>query len=172
MTLTLAERLILINQYRILANQDPSLKTECDYNIRVLEAGFEIEYRDLHSDLDPDVITVEQSRQVLDIFEMYRALQGSYDKLGRPDSISEEDLLFQGFDGNNEAGYVDYAYHVLDEQGRYESLDRVDDLGGYPNSLSVYGRMLEEWRYLGRNFNLSEAEITHILLEKIHPDNR
>lgn len=64
-----------------------------------------------------DVVT-----QVVNILDMYHLLELSYADLGEDEKtgISEHDVQFGGFDGNNETSHMSTARFLIEDMGRFE----------------------------------------------------
>jgi uncharacterized protein YfbU (UPF0304 family) len=102
--LTLKDRVLLANQYRILEKLYPS---EADYYrniVEVRESGYTFDYHLLTEHFSP-CLTAEECREIRDILEMHRmihnALQDTTDRSG----IDPDRITFKGFDLNNEGRY-------------------------------------------------------------------
>ena len=74
MSFTEAERVILINQYTILAALDPSKKDDCDLQIEILTSGYEHLYYKITQVLDPEVMSEQDGNFVDDVLFMYRVI--------------------------------------------------------------------------------------------------
>jgi hypothetical protein len=95
MQLSLEERLILRNQYRMLERLDPEAKDECRYAIKVLEGGYEYQYFTLEFG---EPMSKDECREVMDILEMFRELQVSYEHLVDKAGLDAGAISFRGFD--------------------------------------------------------------------------
>lgn len=146
MELTKVERLILANQYRILDALDP--EAEHGEELNILSHGFEGEYERLVGwILDP--LPATACHRVLDILDMYAWLQSEAVRLGVVEAIPEQDLLFPGFDGNDEPQYMAFAEFLMEKQKRftYVKVRRTDggvDLNSHFPMLPRYDAMLGE----------------------------
>jgi len=178
MDLTLKERLILANQYRILALLDES---EADYHQRmekVVKEGYALHYSHMTSSFEEDGLSEDECRFVIDTLDMHRALLRSFDALSPAEQgavgHSRESLTFDGFDGNNddEFGYVDF---LVNDLGKWqEVLDGRPgwDLNSHGHVISIYRRMLEVWRDLPDKFKMTIEGIKCVVDARIHPENR
>jgi uncharacterized protein len=175
MSLTKTERWILTNQYKILERLDPDNAEEYRTMQEVLERGYEQEYEWKTPYLyDGDsVMTEEKCLYVVNVLAMYDALQQSYQGLGNKGDIEERDVVFPGFDGNNEATYQGYAQFLRNRSSKFTDL-RVRDknLNSHMPTLQMYNRMQDVWAQLGEGHELSADQIRAILDARIHPDNR
>lgn len=160
--LTRVERLMLVNQFRLLqvANKDDDRLRE---HYRRLEEIFERGYvqlydeafRALNDELPPEV-----SEEVLSILDMHRAMLWSLGE--RPDPEYVEKVKFQGFDANNEWEYLGFAKFIQQHPDRpkYEELRIFNSHGA---TLPRYRKMLAEWKRMGRPTHLTRPQIDAIL---------
>lgn len=171
-----AERLILANQYEILARLDrlQSGHEHDSYSLLAsqLRDGYEWLYQQSLSYM-ADVLDERVVNHVLETLELFSTLKASYDRLADKSGIDEHHVTFLGFDGNNEAEMLGFA-HALGQADRYNS---VLDEGNCPNShmptYELYGRMIEQWKALGSpRFPLTKDHIQQIAAARIHPENR
>jgi uncharacterized protein len=128
MTLTETERLVLVNQFRILEKLDA---TEADHHNRmaeILERGFTREYSLLADGFSKE-LSAATCEEVCDILDMHRALHHSYTDLEDKSGIDAADIAFDGFDGNNETEYLSYASFSHKPP---ELLARVQERRGWP----------------------------------------
>ena len=163
--LTKIERLLLVNQFKILEKIYPE---EADYysqHREALEAGYVLHYDWLFEQLW-DEISKEKCREVIDILSMYRAVTFSERKLDKNDRIDHRFLKFRGFDGNEESQLMAYAEYFVQNLRRFTELkygsDRADFNSHMP-MLDEYRAMLEEWKKCTDINELSREEILRIL---------
>src|SRR5947209_2882930 len=64
-------------------------------------------------------------REVMDILDMHWSLKSSYLQLTDKAGIDEEQIRFDGFDGNNEAQYLAYAQFLIKQDRWPELKDEV-----------------------------------------------
>ena len=160
MKLTRTERLILSNQYRILEGLYPKEAREHQRARVSLEEGYEQEYIFLAEHVREDVMTVEECKELYEILEMHRAMKFSYRELSDKSGITEGDVDFAGFDGNDavEGKYLSYVRYVS-EARKYEELERGDDFNSHSPELDRYRKMLAAWRGMGKERNLSKDRL-------------
>lgn len=163
MKLTKAERLILANQYRILAHLDSQDAKSYERHVEALESGFESAIEALFSSIF-DGIDSRDCSLVVRAMALYDALQRSQKNLAEGAGVSTEDVRFPGFDGNNETEYMAYARYVVEREERFTYLEPV---GGSFNShmpfVERYRAMLREWKEMGESYDLSENQIKRLL---------
>lgn len=171
--LTLKERLSLVLQLRTLQKLSEDYEKE-DYQnmITALLHGYTLHYGDLFNEFYEKELSIEECRYVLRILEMYRGIIFSFIELERCctlKSLKEEDVMFPGFDGNDdkESSYMGYARYFVRDLGRYDEIkDRTtDDFNSHMNMCSKYDRMLEIWNSLDslRRYKMNEDTIIKLL---------
>lgn len=160
--LTRAERLVLWNQYEILKTLHPEDKESYEERQEILENGYEQFYGDLHLAIDKSAVSSNETREVQDILDMYRALHNSCEKVGyKPDGLW---ATFAGFDGNHEHPQFGIAQFLRRTRGLWPELsDAPDD--SHMSALPKYRSMLDAWQRLGRKHELSKVEINEIFGE-------
>lgn len=165
MDLSLKDRLIISNQLKILEKLYPDEASYYAAQRKAIENGYKSHYDDLVNYFS-DEMPEEDSREVVDILDMYRALTFSYQKLGDTSGISEASIRFRGFDGNNESSQLVYAGYFIIDLERFEELkygQKYPDLNSHAPMLDKYRRMLTIWNDLENRFELSKEQIITIL---------
>ncbi len=174
--LSVKERLLLSNQYRILEALCPSEAEWFEESRLIVENGYELHYGDLNRVILESSLSEEDCLEVMDILDMYRVLKGSSGQTSGQSSWDEGDLQFRGFDGNSDGDRLRYARFLVQRQNRWpEVLDGRPgfDLNSHSSAtLATYRRMLQKWIELGKKYELSQEEIKAIVEERVHPDNR
>jgi uncharacterized protein YfbU (UPF0304 family) len=152
------ERLILSNQFRILAKLEPEQAVAHERVGRL--------------------ITEDVVKFVFDVLDMYRALGTAAAHHGIDiDSPRAASARFEGFDGNNETEHLAVA-KVLQENGdRWTESLGQGDLNSHRPCLEMYERMLAVWRRvrIDRSATLnimSKENLERIVAARIHPDYR
>ena len=100
--LSLEQRVLLHNQYRILARLAESNGEDGQpYKnfAKIVEAGYEGEYFRLTNIFNEEGVPRNVSEEVKDILDMFLSLKRAAEKDG---SIRKEDIQFEGFDANND----------------------------------------------------------------------
>jgi len=164
--LTLVERLILRNQFEILGKLSPKEAKWYDLHIEALDNAYEHDYPNMFKVLSREPFTRDQSREVIDILDMYRHLQFSFSQLKNPKKLKASDVGFPGFDGNHETEvqYMAYAaYLVKDDHFGMVKLENKNSFNSHREMLERYRRMLPAWKMMKRDSDLSEDQITLIL---------
>jgi uncharacterized protein len=167
-TLTPFERQTLINQFRILAKLEPESATDYEDRIRILAAGYSIRYGEVFEVLEE--MNLADCRYVYDVLDMYRILKYSFEKLKDKEGLTEEDVKFRGFDGNNESKRYAFISYLRDEKLWAETLQEGGRLNShsqitmslYPRMLSVYTPIWESKDHISNDY-LTAAEIKKIV---------
>ncbi|CUB44699.1 MULTISPECIES: YfbU family protein [Bacillus] len=148
---TKEQRAILINQMEILKRLDPQSEAEYERNIEVLYNGYSHFYEEIFGHIE-DEFSPEITRKVFDVLTMYRALYFGFKNLTseEQEEISEEDVLFQGFDGNEEPDHYCFANHVVKEAGLYSEMEDLIkegkiEMNSHRNRVRYYNELLSRW---------------------------
>lgn len=164
MELTRTERLMLANQYRILEKLDPDDAKHYAEARRVVENGFELEYKTLAQNIydGDEVMSEDECREVLNILQMFDHIHFSYERLEDKQGVSTGTISFQGFDGNNEGKFWSYARHVRDSGvGRFTEI-ATRDLNSHAPMLDTYRQQLRAWRPHQDDLYLTKEQIQEI----------
>jgi len=144
------ERVVLANQYAILAKLDPKNAEHYAKNQKILEEGYSLFYSEV---LSSDEVKYERCEYVMNILNMYRALDRSYNELTDKSGIDPKAIRFFGFDGNNESDLLSFA-GFLREDGRFqESLK--GDLNSHSMTEHRYNKMLERFKAISEKHGLT-----------------
>lgn len=120
MEMTHAQRLILSNQYKMMTMMDPDNAERYRRYQTIIERGYGLQLREL--DRDFDEMSEETCRTIINIMEMYHALQVSRENLKSPEMPGFRSPQFT--QGLNVAGFHEHYInhqregggHVLDYQ--------------------------------------------------------
>ena len=174
LSLTNKERLEYIYLLRILEKLYPEQSEEYSQYRNALQRGFSLHYADMMIELSEDELSINECKKVLDILEMYRGIIYSYRALKRENtdiSLTDEDVKFPGFDGNNEYYHMAYVEYFIDDLDRYSEIQELSN--GYYNSHSrmlwQYEKMLEKWNEfesLPNRYLMNEEQIRELLNSK------
>lgn len=166
MEITKKERIILINQYRILAELN---KDEADYYkelITILEYGYEIFYSMIDEWVSDDMPT-DDGRLVLNILDLYRAIEDIKRSSKSENLISHNYAYFRGFDGNNETAHMSFARFIIEKQGKYSEqeqyLRRNDNLNSHMPMVEKYHRMLVQAENIESIWEMSVEQALEII---------
>lgn len=164
MTLNEKERLILINQYKILAALNKEDENHFNEKISILQSGFEGLYGDLLEELAKDVLTNDETKFALDVLDMYgTGMILSYKKLTNS-TLQDSDLYFPGFNSNEEFKYFSFTNFFIKDLDRYNEIAEINEnhFRGIGSNIGKYTRMVSRWKEMGK-YNLSEENIKELL---------
>jgi uncharacterized protein YfbU (UPF0304 family) len=160
------DRVILINQYRILAALN---KDEADhYNelIGILENGYEIFYSMIDEWISDDM-PYDEGKFVLNVFDLYRAIEDLKRSSKNQELHDHHHSYFAGFDGNNETQYMGFARFLIEKQGKFSEqeqyLRKNDNLNSHMPMIGKYQRMLEKAKSIESIWNMNVEEALEIL---------
>lgn len=166
MEITKRDRLILINQYRILANLDKSEAERYEELISILENGYSIFYSQLDEWIS-DEMPEEEGRFVLGVLDLYRAIEDV--KRASKDSrlLAHAYSFFRGFDGNSETEHMSFCRFLIEKQGKFQEqkqyLPKNDNLNSHMPMTEKYSRMLDEAKNLPNKWSMSAEEALRVL---------
>ena len=163
MEMTNAQRLILSNQYYLMSQMDPENSAKYQRLQTVVERGYELQMRELNKEFG--CLTEAECREVIDIMEMYHAMQESNKMLAEQEraEVDQRRLQFLGFDIASEAQIVHYVRFLVDSDGLYPQFDKADHhFNSQMPMLEKYRRMLTTWRNCPRQYHLCATELSQI----------
>ncbi|CAM2972662.1 YfbU family protein [Vibrio rarus] len=163
MEMTNAQRLILSNQYYLMSKLSPENQDKYERLQVIVERGYGLQMREL--DKDFGAISEDGCREVIDIMEMYHAMQESFNILNVSEqgNVDKRRLSFLGFDIASEANIVNYVRFLTDSEGLYPQFDKGDHhFNAQMPMLDKYRRMLATWRNCPRQYHLCATEISQI----------
>jgi uncharacterized protein len=158
------ERLLLMNQYRILSLLDQGNADHYNKLRDALENGYVASYQDDLFAGILDGLSMEQCTFVREVMNMYDALQRSYDALDDKQGIEEERTKFPGFDSDYELEHLGYARFVVEREGRFSYLKlHSQDFNSHTPMLDQYRRMIDSWKLTANRYELTRDDITAML---------
>jgi len=166
--LTRVERLLLSNQFAILAALFPDEATEYERMKEAVDSGYELEFERLAQHVYADGLSADACQEVLEILSMFDYLKQGFERLSDKSGIDEHDITFAGFDGNNEVSYMGYAEYFC-RQGRFGSLN-IQDFNSHFPAIELYRRMLQAHRESKDKYHLSKADILRIAAARPYPE--
>ena len=162
MKLTRVERLILCNQFRILAKLVPDEADTYDGWYEALADGYEMHYEDCCQNIYEETMSVEDSREVIDTLTMFRVLKYAVRDMKVKPEVDDWRLKFAGYDGNYETQHMAYAeYFCKHDGGRFEDLE-ITDFNSHSACVDGYGRMVTEWNKSKDINNPTKEEVERI----------
>ncbi|MDG3088392.1 YfbU family protein [Vibrio hannami] len=163
MEMTNAQRLILSNQYYLMSQLNPDNATKYRRLQTIVERGYSLQMRELDKQFGE--LTEEECREIINIMEMYHAMQESNRMLSEEErgKVDQRRLQFLGFDIASESQLVHYVRFLVDSEGLYPQFDKADHhFNAQMPMLDKYRRMLTTWKNCPRQYHLSATEFTQI----------
>ncbi|ERM60399.1 MULTISPECIES: YfbU family protein [Vibrio] len=163
MEMTNAQRLILSNQYYLMSQMNPENSAKYQRLQTIVERGYELQMRELNKEFG--CLTEAECREIIDIMEMYHAMQESNKMLAEQEraEVDQRRLQFLGFDIASEAQIVHYVRFLVDSEGLYPQFDKADHhFNSQMPMLEKYRRMLTTWRNCPRQYHLCSTELSQI----------
>ncbi len=166
MNLSKKDRVLLINQYRILAALSKDDESHYLELIQILEHGYEIFYSMVDEWISDDM-PEEAGRFVLNVLDLYRVVEDAK-RSTRDTRLAEHDFgVFPGFDGNNESEYLGFCRFLIEKQGKFQEqeqyLSKNDGMNSHMPMIQKYQRMLDAAGDLTAARRLSPEQILAIL---------
>lgn len=171
MKLSLVERMLMAQNFQILAKLEPENAETYEWRAEVLRNGYEPLYSWLFEwfGQGDSIVTAEEGEYVYEVLRMYDAITWSIQRQGieLPENLKYR-ATFPGFDGNDEGKLLGFANHYCTE-GRYDILKKDGEI---PNShfptRSTYGPMLSKWQTIkgSREGLLTEEQVLELLRAK------
>ncbi|UOK41166.1 MULTISPECIES: YfbU family protein [Flavobacterium] len=158
-TLTVAERQILVNQFKILSIIGDNNNYET--KIEILENGYTEQYFEVF-DVATEEIPMAICEETSQILQMFRRINDAVHLLSEEEKglLDLEKLKFEGFDANNDPHYH-YMTFLVDRMNLWKEYK-----GMYLNShssfpMSKYRKMLEYQYYLLDNdqYDLNKEDL-------------
>ncbi|MBE8604909.1 YfbU family protein [Vibrio sp. OPT10] len=163
MEMTNAQRLILSNQYYLMSQMNPENSAKYQRLQTIVERGYELQMRELNKEFG--CLTEAECREIIDIMEMYHAMQESNKMLAEQEraEVDQRRLQFLGFDIASEAQIVHYVRFLVDSEGLYPQFDKADHhFNSQMPMLEKYRRMLTTWCNCPRQYHLCSTELSQI----------
>jgi len=164
MEMTNAQRLILSNQYLLMAKLDPDNSLKYQRLQTIVESGYELQMKELNKEFG--CLIEEECREIINIMEMHHAMQESHKMLNddEAEKVDQRRLQFLGFDCASEAQQVNYVRFLVDSEGLYQQFDKGEHcFNSQVPMLEKYRRMQATWSECPRQYHLSSAELNQIL---------
>lgn len=172
------QRLILVNQMRLLEALYPDEADEISVHREALEHGYELLYdwNVSHIYDGDDAMTREESLEVWNTLDMFDAINRFVMRSESAELANSAFAKFSGYDGNNETKFMAFTMYTVERLKRFYYVPMAKP--GYYNShypaRDQYRRMLAVWNKVprSRRFELTKDEVEAILAAAIHPDHR
>jgi uncharacterized protein YfbU (UPF0304 family) len=162
MEMSYAQRLMLVNQYKIMSLLEPDNAERFRRYQTIIERGYGLQMHELTKDFSE--LSEENCRTIIDIMEMYHALHISWSNLKDNAALEERRLAFLGFDAATEAHYLGYVRFIVHTEGRYTQFDSgTHGFNAQTPMWEKYQRMLTLWQTCPRQYHLSVNEIAQVI---------
>ena len=164
MEMTNAQRLILSNQYVLMSQLDPTNADKYKRLQTIVERGYELQMCEL--DKEFGCLSEAQCREVIDVMEMYHAMQESYKMLDdtHRQHLDARRLNFLGYEIASEAQLVNYVRFLVNTEKLYSHFEQSEHhFNSQIPMQDKYRRMLTTWRNCPRQYHLSANELAQII---------
>ena len=165
-SLSAVERLLLINQFRLL---ELLAGKESEYYSKarsILEGGYTLLYGDIFEGISNEM-SLPECNYVSDVLEMHQSMRDSFNDLTDKEDLSLTDIGFRGFDGNNERKEQVFAL-FLKQNGLWKNTTSApgtpEDLNSHFPTAARYREMLDKWLQLkDERHHMTAAQIKGII---------
>ncbi|PJG84225.1 YfbU family protein [Conservatibacter flavescens] len=162
MEMTSTQRLILTNQYKLMALLEPQNAGKYQRLEAIVKGGFRRELKELDKEFCD--LSEQECQMVLDTLEMYNALNVSYEQLADKSSISELRLQFPGYCAIRERKYLNYLRFITGIEGKYQHVMECEHgCDSQTPMWDKYSKMLDVLHSCPHEYHLSASEIERIL---------
>lgn len=164
-TLSPVERLQLANQFQILEKLDPDNAEQYAEARDIIVHGYSILYDKVFGAIYNEM-PLDECTYVYDVLDLHRVLIRSFNALTDKQGLTEDDVRFRGFDGNNETKRWAFAEY-LQKAGLW-----TETLVGGLNShsmmtMSRYPRMLANFEPIKEQIVASHSGNWQLTAEQI-----
>jgi uncharacterized protein YfbU (UPF0304 family) len=166
MRLTPVERLLLSNQFQILAALHPEEAERYEELSEILDRGYEALYDRAFEAQFEEPLTAADGQEVIDVLAMYEALQRAYDALPDKGGLPPEAVAFPGFDPRSEhqAGFA--KFYCEADGGRFQTVRRLPpDFTSRRPMRARYHAMLHRWQECPDKVHLTAADLARIVAD-------
>lgn len=142
------QRLLLINQFKILAKIEPESADYYNESAEILQKGYMVFY-DTFLDYLAEEIPEKDGEFVLDILDFYCSVESFKSKPGNNlNGLKYSEFL--GFDGNNEYEYLSFARFLIIKQHKFSELfklaKKTDNFNSHGRMLNKYKEIISRWK--------------------------
>jgi uncharacterized protein len=168
-SLTITERVILANQYKIFSFLDKKNAKEHLANAEVFENGYTGLYEEIFENIS-DEVSKEVCRETNDILTMFKHIQKSIHNLSKSEKarLNLDKIRFDGFDADNDDHYY-FAKFMIKKKHFYEHFSRVKMNSRSLASIRRYRKMLPVYKsFLDKQiYTFGKTELSK-LIEAVH----
>jgi len=163
-TLSIVERQILANQFKILSKITDQTE-EYEVKIEILENGYTEQYYEIF-EVDTEEIPVEICEETSQILNMYRRINNALETLSEEEKtdLDLEKIKFEGFDAHNDNHYY-YMNFMVKKMNLWREYKSAQLNSQSPFSLLKYRKMLEYQNYLLDNdqYDLNKEDLNRMI---------
>jgi hypothetical protein len=163
-TLTIAERQILVNQYKLMSK----IMTDGeDYEtkIEILENGYTEQYYEVF-EVATEEIPMEICEETTQILHMYRRINKAVSLLSEAEKrdLDLEKIKFEGFDAKHDLHYR-YMIFMIEKMRMWREYCKVSFNSKNRQSILKYRKMLDYQLYLLENdeYELRKEDLAHMI---------
>lgn len=167
-TLSIIERQILANQYKILSKLENDDSQMYSLKIQILEEGYRKHYHQVF-DVVPVEACEEICKETIEILSMFRSIFNAVSSLSNQEieRIDFFKLRFNGFDAESDAHYS-YAKFLIEKLGEWTEHRDMYLNSHDPKTILKYRKMLKTCSYIvkskGVNFSYKDLEKINSIL--------
>ena len=155
--LSKVERIILANQFRILAALEPDSAIEHQNRADCLQSGY-LEQASLERYVE-DELAHDVHELVYDTLDMFQALKDAKRKILELKKIT---IKFPGFDEKKEAKYLAYSRHLIERDVRFSDCAKDGPFATHSEMVETYEKMTKKWRSSSDRFDLDLEDVRRI----------
>lgn len=163
-TLTMIERQILSNQYRILSQiGDPT--EDYETKIEILTNGYTEKYYEVF-DVNTEEIPLEICEETTQIFYMYKRINETIKSLSEIEKsqLNLDAIKFEGFNARRNPHYHYFGF-LVEKTNQWDEYTEMYFLSAEEQQLSKYKKMLEYQVFLLDNdqYSFRKEDLTHMI---------
>jgi len=173
--LTPKDRLILVNQYKILEALGPDEDEVVEYAKarEILRNGYASEIADLFTGITESYVSHKTSLEVCDVLLMFDNIYFAIEQVGDDEIEHSSSLQFSGYDIHGEDEHLKYCTFRLNQP---DFTNRIKNKSGNYNSprpmIDTYNRMVKAWRESVEPPKLTRDDLVRIAASAIPPPDR
>jgi len=171
-TLSIVERQILANQFRILSKIG-SDSQDYETKIEILENGYTEKYFDVF-DVSTEEIPMEVCEETTRILEMYRRISTAIDALSQEEKLilDLDKINFEGFSKRD--SHYHYMVFMIENMNLWQEYKKTSLNCNFEYQLSKYQRMLEYQNFLIDNnqYDFTKENLEHLIDVAVNPRNK
>ena len=168
MNLSKTERLILMNQFKILQKIDNNNKLKHIENFEIIKYGYEREYNNLLNEtFELDKLSESDCNEVINILNMYTWLIQTWINLPEEEKkeILKEKILYPGIDSQEKPEKCYYSKFCLKTLNRFSFIQEHSKNPDFESHYCNYKKLLEMLQTYQNKNKTNEKEIFYKLIE-------